>query len=92
MCPTDTTPDPRDMQRVPDEPEFMQPRKAVDPDAPRAPAGADSAPPDIENRPALPHRPLITAADIEDEETDPVGSDQPGLGERLQSDSTLQRG
>lgn len=96
MCPTDTTPDPRDMLHTHDEPEFLQPRKAVDANAPRAAgdkdAAADAADTDIARRPALPDHPVITAADIEDEEADPVGSDRPGTAERFQSDSTLQRG
>lgn len=86
MCPTDTTPDPRDMQRAPDEPEFRQPGARSDH------SDAVQREPDMAHRPPLPDDPVRTAVDIEDEEADPVGTDQPGLAERLQSDSELQRG
>lgn len=86
MCPTDTTPDPRDMQRAPDEPEFGQPGARADD------SDAAKREPDIAQRPPLPEHPRRTAADIEDEEADPVGSSQPGLAERFKSDSELQRG
>ncbi|AEG94657.1 hypothetical protein [Ramlibacter tataouinensis] len=94
MCPTDTTPDPRDMLRAPDEPEFLQPapqaqagRQARDADEAQAPDEAA-----LDERPPLPAQPVLTAVDIEDEEADPVGDDSPGLAERFQSDATLQRG
>jgi hypothetical protein len=90
MCPTDTTPDPRDMQRAPDTPEFVQPPEPAVSKAERSEADEKAA--DIADRPPLPDRPLVSSADIEDEEADPVGSDQPGLAERAKSDSTLQRG
>lgn len=86
MCPTDTTPDPRDMERAPDEPEFLQPGARPD-ESERA-----RREPDIAHRPPLPEHPVHTAVDIEDEEADPVGSDKPSLAERLKSDSELQRG
>jgi hypothetical protein len=86
MCPTDTTPDPRDMQRAPDEPEFLQPREH-----PRADEADKEADAELDISP-LPERAGVTAVDIEDEEADPVGSEQPSLSERLKSDSELQRG
>ncbi|HZY19698.1 MAG TPA: hypothetical protein VFE82_14590 [Ramlibacter sp.] len=77
MCPTDTTPDPRDMERMPESQEIPQ---AV----PGASAAHDEArrPPDIARRPPLPERPEIMAADIEDEEDDPVVESGPGVVDR----------
>jgi hypothetical protein len=70
--PTDTTPDPRDMERLPESQQIPQARRA----------GRDKdAPPDISHRPGLPDRPLITAADIEDEEADPVIDSGPGIAD-----------
>jgi hypothetical protein len=69
MCPTDTTPDPRDMERVPPSQEIPQ--------APRGSGG----PPDIAQRPGLPEHPERMAADIEDEEDDPVVDTGPGIAD-----------
>lgn len=71
MCPTDTTPDPRDMQRVPESQQIPQPR-------PGATRGEGRAP-DIAHRPGLPEHPERMAADIEDEEADPVVDEGPGI-------------
>jgi hypothetical protein len=60
MCPTDTTPDPRDMERSPES-------QAI-PQAPRA----SGQPPDIAHRPGLPEHPERMAADFEDEDRDPA--------------------
>ncbi len=93
--PTDTTPDPRKMTRAPDPPEFIQPEEDImPPEEAREVRGHDASAgePDIAARPALPDRAPPSAADLEDEEADPVGSDQPSLAERLRSDSELQRG
>jgi hypothetical protein len=71
--PTDTTPDPRDMERVP-------PSQAIPesvPGAPRAKAGR----PDIAQRPGLPEHPRTMAADVEDEEDDPVVDTGPGIAD-----------
>lgn len=56
----------------------------------RARSNADAQ--DPAQRPPLPERPKQMAVDIEDEDADPVGSDQPSLRERLQGDSELRRG
>ena len=69
MVPTDTTPDPRDMERLPSSQEIPQ--------APRASGG----PPDIAHRPGLPEHPERMAADIEDEEDDPVVDTGPGIAD-----------
>ena len=73
MCPTDTTPDPRDMERLPSSQEI-----------PSAPPGAHAAaggPPDIARRPGLPEHPDLMAADIEDEDADPVIDSGPGIAD-----------
>ncbi|TFY97304.1 hypothetical protein [Ramlibacter rhizophilus] len=92
MCPDDTTPDPRTMTRSGDEPEFVQPRSDVHPDAPHKPAPPRPGAREMAQRPGLPEHPEHTAADVEDEEADPVGGDKPSLGDRFKSDSELQRG
>ncbi len=89
MCPTDTTPDPRDMLRAPDTPEFLQPQP--DAEAATSDIQLDSSD-DMRQRPELPAHPVMTAADVKGEGTDPVDSDPPGVAERFHSDSTLQRG
>lgn len=58
--PTDTTPDPRDMERMPEAQQIPQAEREI----------ADK--PDIGRRPPLPERPQRTAADLEDEDADPV--------------------
>jgi hypothetical protein len=78
--PSDTTPDPRDMQRMPEEQQIPQPL------AGRQSETVSQA--DIRNRPALPDRPVTMPADVEDEDADPVVESGP-LGE---SDSELNRG
>ena len=72
MCPTDSTPDPRDMERLPASQEI--------PTGPRARAGKGE-PPDIAHRPVLPDHPELMAADIEDEEADPVVDSGPGIAD-----------
>ncbi|RYY94972.1 MAG: hypothetical protein EOO24_23730 [Comamonadaceae bacterium] len=70
--PTDTTPDPRDMERLPE--------AQVIPEGPAGrhrPAGEA----EIAKRPALPDHPEIMAADIEDEDDDPVVDSGPGIAD-----------
>jgi hypothetical protein len=84
MCPTDTTPDPRDMRRGPETPEFVQPQPSGQRDAP----ASDTVPPAAAGeRPPLPEQVEIMAADVEDEDADPVGDASMGG-----SDSELNRG
>jgi hypothetical protein len=71
--PTDTTPDPRDMERLPESQAIPQ----ALPGAPRVQAGK----PDIARRPGLPDHPQIMAADVEDEEADPVVDSGPGIAD-----------
>ena len=54
MCPTDTTPDPRDMDRVPEEQQIPQARRESA-DKPQRE--------DIARRPGLPERPARMPAD-----------------------------
>lgn len=71
MCPADTTPDPRDMQRVPESQQIPQPRSSG--------SQGSAQGPDIARRPGLPEHPERMAADIEDEEADPVVDEGPGI-------------
>jgi hypothetical protein len=73
MCPTDTTPDPRDMERLPSSQEIPQ-------QPPRGRRGS-GGPPDIAHRPGLPEQPERMAADIEDEDADPVVDTGPGIAD-----------
>ena len=66
--PTDSTPDPRDMERIPEEQQI-----------PEASKGDRAGKPDIGARPALPDRPKHMAADVEDEDDDPVVDSGPGI-------------
>ncbi|TFZ03537.1 hypothetical protein [Ramlibacter humi] len=68
--PSDTTPDPRDMERMPE-------RQRI-PDATR---GGEAGKPDIEHRPSLPDHPKQMTADIEDEDDDPVVDSGPGIAD-----------
>ncbi|MEJ7928830.1 hypothetical protein WG922_02480 [Ramlibacter sp. AN1015] len=90
----DTTPDPRTMTRAPDEPEFVQPGSDIHGTQAhqRVPEAVRPGAREIRERPELPANPERTAADIEDEETDPVGSGTPADPHRFRSDSELQRG
>lgn len=68
--PSDTTPDPRDMERMPEDKQI-----------PKASKHDLAGKPDIEHRPALPDRPKQMAADIEDEDDDPVVDSGPGIAD-----------
>jgi hypothetical protein len=58
--PTDTTPDPRDMERMPESQQIPQADREI--------AGK----PDMRQRPPLPEQPRTMVADVEDESADPV--------------------
>jgi len=73
MCPTDTTPDPRDMERLP--------TSQVIPSQPPGARADKGGAPDIAHRPGLPDHPELMAADIEDEEADPVVDSGPGIAD-----------
>lgn len=69
--PTDTTPDPRDMERLPEAQQIPQAKGGTE--------RADAA--DIARRPGLPEHPERMAADVEDEEDDPVVDTGPGIAD-----------
>lgn len=71
--PTDSTPDPRDMERLPESQQIPQAKGGT--------ARAEAA--DIARRPGLPEHPERMAADIEDEEDDPVVDGGPGIGDGI---------
>lgn len=60
----------------PDRARIPAPEAGLTDDAPPVPA---AAPADIAARPALPTQPVRTAADIEDEDADPVIDSGPGI-------------
>lgn len=68
----DTTPDPRDMMRIPDKQKFPVPKSS---------GREDDGPVAAGERPPLPDHPEIMAADIEDEEADPVVDTGPGIAD-----------
>jgi hypothetical protein len=75
--PTDTTPDPLDMER--------RSEAQVIPQAVPGGRRVEAPKPDISQRPGLPERPQLMAADVEDEDEDPVVDSGPGItdqGER----------
>ncbi|CAA9430677.1 MAG: hypothetical protein AVDCRST_MAG51-2650 [uncultured Ramlibacter sp.] len=74
MCPTDTTPDPRDMLRAPEAQDIPEPMPGREGDSRRV---VDAK--EIARRPGLPERPEIMAADVEDEDADPVVDTGPGI-------------
>ena len=73
--PTDTTPDPRDMERLPE-------AQRIPESLPGRPPPARPGEPDIPHRPSLPEHPQTLAADIEDEDADPVVDTGPGIVDR----------
>lgn len=70
--PNDPTPLGDEMVRRMPERKFPQPKPG---------AGVEDAAPDIAHRPALPDHPVPMAADIEDEEADPVTDIGPGIAD-----------
>jgi hypothetical protein len=80
--PTDTTPDPRTMERLPEVQRIPEP-------LPGARQAAAPAEPDIAHRPPLPEPTVEMAADVdeesEDEDADPVVDTGPGIEDGAQS-------
>lgn len=70
----DTTPDPRTMTRIPAKQTFPR-------DAGSASAAEQEREPVIAERPPLPEHTPTMAADIEDEEADPVVDTGPGIAD-----------
>ena len=83
MPPRDPSPLGDEMVRTLPERKFPE-RKFPEP-KPGGNATADEAAPDIAHRPALPDRPERMAADVEDEEADPVNDSGPGIADGVHS-------
>lgn len=79
MPPIDSTPGDGQVLHQRKEPQFPEPRPGQESDAPAR--GQPHAGEDREERPSLPEHPLATAADIEDEDADPVIDDGPGIAD-----------
>ena len=79
MPPRDPTPLGDEMARTLPESKFPEPK----PGGGAAPT--DDAAPDISHRPALPDHPERMAADVEDEEADPVVDTGPGIADGVHS-------
>ena len=84
MPPIDSSPESAEVLHQQQEPRFPEPRPGEESDEPvRGQPGA--AQPDSDDRPALPEHPVSTAADIEDEDADPVIDDGPGIADGVTS-------
>ena len=78
--PIDSAPEGAEVLHQPSEPGLPEPRPGEESDEPvRGQPGAGG--PDSDDRPALPEHPVLTAADLEDEDGDPVVDDGPGIAD-----------
>lgn len=89
MPPMDPSPLGDEMVRRLPERKFPQPKPGENVSGPAA--GSAGSTPDIAHRPALPDHPHLTAADIEDEDADPVIDTGPGIDERPGPTATANR-
>lgn len=88
MTPKDATPLGDEMAHSMPEPQFPQPKPGEGSDEPvrgQPSAGKTESDPDMGHRPTLPEHPEPMAADIEDEEADPVIDSGPGISDALTS-------
>lgn len=86
MPPLDPSPLGDEMVHRLPERKFPQPKPGTDSDKPVGPGAAPpKGGPDIRDRPALPDHPQPMAADVEDEEADPVVDSGPGIGDGVRS-------
>ena len=76
---------PRDSSPLGDEMAYTMPEQKFPESKPGGPAATDEAAPDISKRPALPDHPQPMAADVEDEEADPVIDSGPGIADGVHS-------
>jgi hypothetical protein len=76
---------PRDPSPLGDEMARTLPESKFPESKPDGGATTDEAAPDISDRPALPDHPQPMAADIEDEEADPVVDTGPGIADGVRS-------
>ena len=84
MSPIDKSPHAGEMMNSPPEQEFPRPQAGQESDRPpRGESGANKGQdePDIGHRPSLPDHPELMAADVEDEEADPVIDSGPGIAD-----------
>ena len=79
MPPLDPTPLGDEMVHRLPERKFPQPKPGKESDPVRGDHAASEREPDIRDRPALPEHPQPMAADVEDEEADPVVDSGPGI-------------
>jgi hypothetical protein len=79
MPPRDPTPLGDEMAETLPESKFPEPKPGG------SGATTDEAAPDISKRPALPEQPERMAADVEDEESDPVIDSGPGIADGVRS-------
>jgi hypothetical protein len=75
---------PRDPSPLGDEMAHTMPERKF-PEPKPGPAAADEAAVDMSKRPALPDHPQPMAADVEDEEADPVIDSGPGIADGVRS-------
>ena len=61
------------------------PERKFPPSQPAGPSPADDAATDISQRPSLPEHPEPMAADLEDEDADPVSDSGPGIADGAHS-------
>lgn len=76
---------PRDPSPLGDEMAETLPERKFPEPKPNGQAAADEPAPDISRRPPLPDRSEAMAADIEDEEADPVKDSGPGIADGVRS-------
>lgn len=82
--PEDTTPHGGEaMHPLPDRAKIPEPKPGQSSDEPvrGQPRGADTPAPEVGERPELPEHPEMMAADIEDEDADPVVESSPDVAE-----------
>jgi len=85
MTPLDPTPLGDEMARRMPERKFPEPKPGQESDDPvrGAPTGDDAESVDASDRPPIPDRTEAMAADVEDEEADPVVDTGPGIADGL---------
>ena len=86
MTAIDSAPHGAEVQHELPEPRYPEPQPGQESDEPvRAQPSAGGAEPAIGHRPDLPAQPAMTAADVEDEDADPVVDEGPGIDDGVRS-------
>ena len=81
MAPIDSAPHGEEIQHQSPEPRYPEPKPGEESDEPvRGQPSADRES-DSTDRPSLPEQPVMTAADVEDEDADPVIDDGPDIAD-----------